>query len=1164
VSTIAGKIKGITIEIGGDTQKLNKALEDVNKKTRDVQSELRQVERLLKLDPGNTDLLAQKQKLLAEAVENSREKLDRLRAAQQQVNEQFRKGEINEEQYRAFQREVVKAEQELAKFEKQLRETGLTAEQVGQKLKDAGQKMTDVGKNLTMKVTAPIVGLGTVAAKAAIGFESAFAGVRKTVDATEEEFAQLEQGIRDMAKQMPASATDIAAVAEAAGQLGIETDNILKFTETMIGLGEATNLTAEEGATQFARFANIVGMSQQDFDRLGSSVVALGNSLATTEAEIVEMGMRLAGQGAQIGMTEAQIMALAAAMSSVGIEAEAGGTAMSTTLKKMQTAVSLGGKDLEKFAQVARMSAAEFARAFQADPAAALQSFIDGLAESSAAGENLTLVLNDLGISGIRESDTLLRLAGANDVLRNALETSTTAWEENIALQNEVAQRYATTESQLAMFKNSILDLGITLGEIIIPALISLVDAIRPVVDWLANLSPQAQKAIIAIAGIAAAIGPLLLILGPVVSAIGTLVTGLGAMSAAMAGGASIVAGLTAGFPVLGSVIGALTGPIGLVIAAIAGLIAIGVLLYKNWDGIKAFFINLWNKVKEITINAISSIKNAISDLVEVGKNIVIGIWEGIKSMGTWLYDKVATFVKENIVGTVKKFLGIASPSKVMAEFGRYVAEGLARGMEEGTSEVAKKAQQMAQAISNAVQKMTGELSNALNLSNARLELQKELLGDNAEEYEKLALELEKLNNEKENLIGRIDVLTAAYETAKKELGENNEATKQYAYELEMAQIELQKMEVSIRKTSVAIEEQKKKAIEAARRQAQELRNLADEVTNVEKKYREDLAAAAEEYQKKVQEVNNKLIEDERRVTEEYEKAVEARAKSLRDFVGLFDAVTKKEISGEQLLKNLRGQVEAFENWQENIADLAAKGVDEGLIEELRQMGPKAGPEIAALNTLTDEQLAEYVTLWRRKNEEARAEAVNQLQQQREEMQQKLIEIRIAAQEQLEAYRVEWEKKNAEIRKNAEEEMKRIEEKFQSIAKAGTTYGVQLVANFTAGMESQFDRLRRTLEEMAMIVDSYMPHSPAKRGPLSRIMEWGPALVGSLSEGIKKSMPQLEAAMRSLASVPASALAGGNTVSNYYNTSDNRVINITVQDGEDLLRTLHRLGVRIP
>src|SRR5690606_19636301 len=149
-------------------------------------------------------------------------KLDRLKTAQEQVNEQFRKGEINEEQYRAFQREVAKAEQELSKFEKKLRETGLTAEQVGKKLQDAGQKMTDVGKNLTTYVTAPLVGRGTLAVKTSIDFESAFAGVRKTVDASEEEFAALARGIRDMAKEIPAAATEIAGVAEAAGQLGIE------------------------------------------------------------------------------------------------------------------------------------------------------------------------------------------------------------------------------------------------------------------------------------------------------------------------------------------------------------------------------------------------------------------------------------------------------------------------------------------------------------------------------------------------------------------------------------------------------------------------------------------------------------------------------------------------------------------------------------------------------------------------------------------------------------------------------------------------------------------------------------------------------------------------------------------------------------------------------
>jgi len=593
---MAESIRGINVVIGADTTGLSKALSDVNKKSRDIQSELKQVERLLKLDPSNTELLAQKQKLLGDAIANTREKLDRLRSVQEQVNEQFQRGEISEGQYRAFQREVAKTEQELQKLEKRLRDMepavktlGERMQEAGEKMKKTGEKMSDVGKKLTVGVTAPIVGLGTVATKAAVDFESAFAGVRKTVDATEEEFAQLEQGIRDMSKRMPASATDIAAVAEAAGQLGIQTENILKFTETMIGLGEATNLTAEEGATQFARFANIVGMSQNDFDRLGSSVVALGNSLATTEAEIVAMGMRLAGQGAQIGLTEAQIMALAAAMSSVGIEAEAGGTAMSTTLKKMQTAVSLAGEDLDKFAAVARMSAEEFARAFQADPAAALQAFVDGLAASSIAGENLTLILNDLGISGIRESDTLLRLAGASDVLRGAIETSTEAWEENTALQNEVAQRYATTESKLGMFKNQLADVAITLGQALIPALMDMLKAAQPLIDtianaarWFAGLDENTQKTIITITGLVAAIGPLLIIVGKLTSAVGSIVSIFGRMTVASAAAAAstTAAGTAAGGAAVGFT--ALLGPIALVVAGIAALTAGGIALYKH------------------------------------------------------------------------------------------------------------------------------------------------------------------------------------------------------------------------------------------------------------------------------------------------------------------------------------------------------------------------------------------------------------------------------------------------------------------------------------------------------------------------------------------------------------------------------------------------------
>ena len=317
-----------------------------------------------------------------------------------------------------------------------------------------------------MKATgAAVIAGGTASLKASISFESAFAGVKKTVNATDKELATMRKDILNMSKEMPTSANEIAGVAEAAGQLGIKTKNIAGFSKTMVMLGDSTNMSADTAATSLARLANITGMPQTQFDRLGSTIVDLGNNLATTEQEITDMALRLAGAGSQVGMSEADILSFAGALSSVGIEAEAGGTAFSTLMSKMKLATTTGGEDLQAFAQVAGMSSDQFAKAFKEDAAGAIISFIQGLDNINKNGGSAIKVLDDMGLSDIRMRDALLRAAGASGTFTEALKIGNNAWKENKALTNEAKQRYKTLESRIKMLGNKFVALGIAVGD---------------------------------------------------------------------------------------------------------------------------------------------------------------------------------------------------------------------------------------------------------------------------------------------------------------------------------------------------------------------------------------------------------------------------------------------------------------------------------------------------------------------------------------------------------------------------------------------------------------------------------------------------------------------------------------------------------------------------
>ena len=308
-------------------------------------------------------------------------------------------------------------------------------------------------------------------AQASMDFESAITGVAKTTDLTDEELAAMSDSIKALSTEIPATTEEIAAVTEAAGQLGIQKDALLDFTEIMTMLGTATNMTADEAATSLARFANITGMATDNYGRLGSVIVDLGNNFATTESEIVAMGTRLASAGKLAGLTEPEIMALAAAMSSVGIEAEAGGTAMTQTLNAIEKAVAKGGDDLAEFARIAGMSSEEFSSAWKNDAMSALTSFIGGLGKLDEQGESTVLVLEDLGLTGIRQSNMLKALGLAADQITGAVNTANTAWQQNTALTNEANKRYATAQSRLTMMQNAYNNLKVAIGDAYTPAL---------------------------------------------------------------------------------------------------------------------------------------------------------------------------------------------------------------------------------------------------------------------------------------------------------------------------------------------------------------------------------------------------------------------------------------------------------------------------------------------------------------------------------------------------------------------------------------------------------------------------------------------------------------------------------------------------------------------
>lgn len=563
----------------------------------------------------STEKLRAEQEYLKNAYEIQTDKINTLKM---QLSDLENAENKNTTAIKKKRNELLNAEIKLETYNKKLKDiqtqlnnTGKKLEEFGTKVQNNGKKIEEAGK----KMSAFSVATGTAlvaSAKSAIDFEDAFTGVEKTVDGTAEQMEELKQGIRDMAKEIPSTTTEISAVAEAAGQLGIKTEDILSFTKVMIDLGNSTNLSAEEAASSLAKFANVTKMSAKDYNKLGSTIVALGNNFATTEADIVEMATRLAATGELAGLSQSQILSMATAMSSVGIEAEAGGSAMSKLLKQIQVACETGSDDLKDFAKVAGMSVDDFKKAFEKDAVSALTAFISGLNDTERNGKSAISILDDMGIKEVRLSNTILSLANASDVMNKAVDLGNEAWEDNTALTNEANKRYDTLKSKITIAINKLKDMTITLGNKLMPSIEKVIDKVGKWIEKFEDLSDEEVDMIVKLGLIVTAAGPVITIFGKLTSTIGGVTKGIGivvqaigVMNGKITSTSTVVNGLA-------SVFSAITSPIGLACAAIGvAVTGIAIAVKNSEKDTKEAFSNMGNAATDF----ITGIDNAQSHL---------------------------------------------------------------------------------------------------------------------------------------------------------------------------------------------------------------------------------------------------------------------------------------------------------------------------------------------------------------------------------------------------------------------------------------------------------------------------------------------------------------------------------------------------------------------
>ena len=627
----ANRIKGITVEIGGDTTKLQTALRGVNTEIRTTQSQLRDVNNLLKLDPGNTELLAQKHRLLGEAVRETKEKLETLKAAAEQANEALAKGEISQEQYDGLQREIIETEQKLKSLEEQASQSAVAIQKIaatGEDLKNLGDKISGVGTTLTKGVTTPIVGLGTVAVKTAADFDSAMSQVAAVSGATGNDLEALRDKAREMGAKTKFSASEAAEAMNYMAMAGWKTSDMLSGIEGIMNLAAASGEDLASTSDIVTDALTAFGLTAADSGHFADILAAASSNANTNVSMMGETFKYCAPIAGALGFSAEDTAEAIGLMGNAGIKSSQAGTSLRTIMSNLSGEVKICGSNIGEVT-VATTNADGSMRDLSAILADCRTAF-GGLSESEKAAAAEALV----GKNAMSGFLALMNAAPADiEKLSSAIENCDGKSAEMAAtMQDNLA-------GQLTILKSQLEELAISFGEILMPAIRQIVTWVQNFVDKLNGMDEGTKNTIVTIGLLAAAIGPVLFFIGKIISAVGSIMTFIPTL---IGGISSIGGGLSALWGIMAA------NPVTLVIAAIAALIAIFVALWNNCEGFREFWINLWNVIKEAAVAVWNGLKDFFSNIWNAITGAAQSIWNGLKDFFSGLWEGI-----KNIFQTV-------------------------------------------------------------------------------------------------------------------------------------------------------------------------------------------------------------------------------------------------------------------------------------------------------------------------------------------------------------------------------------------------------------------------------------------------------------------------------------------------------------------------------